>query len=188
MKCLQLHRRRRGLRPRLRQVVVAVPLTGTAWLDPVPDHVSLRHHLGEVDRDPGRDRLPVRRRRSSSSWSRSSGRLVEGSERDPRRPARRGRHLLVHPPVGCVRRDRSITGFMFLFVGIMDLMIAFSNRVGLWWLRMISGFICIGLAFWAPVSSASRRTCSSSGSGSSPCSAGSTASSSRSRCAARTRS
>ena len=41
-----------------------------------------------------------------------------------------------------------ITAFMFLFVGIMDLIIAFSNRVGLWWLRMISGFICIGLAFW----------------------------------------
>jgi uncharacterized membrane protein HdeD (DUF308 family) len=31
----------------------------------------------------------------------------------------------------------------------MDLIIAFSNRTGLWWLRMISGFICIGLAFWA---------------------------------------
>ncbi len=43
----------------------------------------------------------------------------------------------------------SITGFMFLFVGIMDLVIAFTNRVGLWWLRMIAGFVCIGLAFWA---------------------------------------
>ena len=42
-----------------------------------------------------------------------------------------------------------ITAFMFLFVGIMDLIVAFSNRTGLWWLRMISGFICIGLAFWA---------------------------------------
>ena len=42
-----------------------------------------------------------------------------------------------------------ITAFMFLFVGIMDLIIAFSNRTGLWWLRMISGFLCIGLAFWA---------------------------------------
>ena len=40
-----------------------------------------------------------------------------------------------------------ITAFMFLFVGIMDLIIAFSNRTGLWWLRMIAGFICIGLAF-----------------------------------------
>ena len=39
--------------------------------------------------------------------------------------------------------------FMFLFVGIMDLIIAFSDRTGLWWLRMISGFICIGLGFWA---------------------------------------
>ena len=43
----------------------------------------------------------------------------------------------------------SITGFMFLFVGIYDLIIAFSDRTGLWWLRMISGFLCIGLAFWA---------------------------------------
>jgi len=42
-----------------------------------------------------------------------------------------------------------ITAFMFLFVGIMDLIIAFSNRTGLWWLRMIAGFLCIGLAFWA---------------------------------------
>jgi uncharacterized membrane protein HdeD (DUF308 family) len=42
-----------------------------------------------------------------------------------------------------------ITAFMFLFVGIMDLIIAFSNRTGLWWLRMITGFICVGLGFWA---------------------------------------
>jgi uncharacterized membrane protein HdeD (DUF308 family) len=42
-----------------------------------------------------------------------------------------------------------ITAFMLLFVGIMDLIMAFSNRTGLWWLRMIAGFICIGLAFWA---------------------------------------
>jgi uncharacterized membrane protein HdeD (DUF308 family) len=43
----------------------------------------------------------------------------------------------------------SITGFMFLLVGIKDLILAFSGRTGLWWLRMISGFIEIGLAFWA---------------------------------------
>ena len=42
-----------------------------------------------------------------------------------------------------------ITAFMFLFVGIMDLIIAFSDRTGLWWLRMITGFICVGLGFWA---------------------------------------
>ena len=42
----------------------------------------------------------------------------------------------------------SITGFMFLLVGIKDLIIAFSDRTGLWWLRMISGFVEIGLAFW----------------------------------------
>jgi uncharacterized membrane protein HdeD (DUF308 family) len=43
----------------------------------------------------------------------------------------------------------SITGFMFLLVGIKDLIVAFSARIGLWWLRMIAGFIEIGLAFWA---------------------------------------
>ena len=43
----------------------------------------------------------------------------------------------------------SIIGFMFLFVGILDLIIAFSNRTGLWWLRLITGLLCIGLAFWA---------------------------------------
>jgi uncharacterized membrane protein HdeD (DUF308 family) len=43
----------------------------------------------------------------------------------------------------------SITGFMFLFVGILDLIVAFSDRTGLWWIRMVAGFICVGLAFWA---------------------------------------
>jgi hypothetical protein len=43
----------------------------------------------------------------------------------------------------------SIIGFMFLFVGILDLIIAFSDRRGLWWIRLITGSICIGLAFWA---------------------------------------
>jgi uncharacterized membrane protein HdeD (DUF308 family) len=43
----------------------------------------------------------------------------------------------------------SIIGFMFLLVGIYDLIVAFSDRTGLWWVRMITGFLCIGLAFWA---------------------------------------
>ena len=43
----------------------------------------------------------------------------------------------------------SIIGFMFLFVGILDLIIAFSDRTGLWWIRLITGVLCIGLAFWA---------------------------------------
>jgi len=43
----------------------------------------------------------------------------------------------------------SVIGFMFLLVGIFDLIVAFSDRTGLWWVRMIIGFICIGLAFWA---------------------------------------
>jgi len=54
----------------------------------------------------------------------------------------------VHPKDAFVA-VASIIGFMFLFVGIWDLIVAFSDRVGLWWVRMITGFICIGLAFWA---------------------------------------
>jgi len=54
----------------------------------------------------------------------------------------------VHPGNAFVA-VASIIGFMFLFVGIWDLIVAFSDRVGLWWVRMITGFICIGLAFWA---------------------------------------
>jgi uncharacterized membrane protein HdeD (DUF308 family) len=46
-----------------------------------------------------------------------------------------------------------ITAFMFLFVGIMDLIIAFSEPHGLWWLRMISGFICVGPRSGPPASS-----------------------------------
>ena len=43
----------------------------------------------------------------------------------------------------------SVTGFMFLFVGIVDVFVALANRTGLWWLRLVTGFVCIGLAFWA---------------------------------------
>lgn len=52
-------------------------------------------------------------------------------------------------PVDAFVAIAQITAFMFLFFGIWDLVIAFSDRTGLWWVRMISGFICIGLAFWA---------------------------------------
>jgi uncharacterized membrane protein HdeD (DUF308 family) len=54
----------------------------------------------------------------------------------------------IHPANAFVA-VASIIGFMFLVVGIFDLIVAFSDRTGLWWVRMISGFICIGLAFWA---------------------------------------
>jgi len=54
----------------------------------------------------------------------------------------------VHPKDAFVA-VASIIGFMFLFVGIFDLIVAFSDRTGLWWVRMITGFLCIGLAFWA---------------------------------------
>ncbi len=55
---------------------------------------------------------------------------------------------IIHPQNAFVA-IASVIGFMFLFVGIFDLIIAFSDRTGLWWVRMITGFICIGLAFWA---------------------------------------
>ena len=74
---------------------------------------------------------------------------MEGLERDLRfLLAAGGIFSFIHPSDAFIA-IASITGFMFLFVGIMDLIIAFSNRTGLWWLRMIAGFICIGLAFWA---------------------------------------
>jgi uncharacterized membrane protein HdeD (DUF308 family) len=59
-----------------------------------------------------------------------------------------GIYALAHPGDAFIA-IASVTGFMFLFVGIWDLIIAFSNRTGLWWLRMISGFILIGFGFWA---------------------------------------
>jgi uncharacterized membrane protein HdeD (DUF308 family) len=55
---------------------------------------------------------------------------------------------IIHPGNAFVA-VASIIGFMFLFAGIFDLIVAFSDRTGLWWVRMISGFVCIGLAFWA---------------------------------------
>jgi uncharacterized membrane protein HdeD (DUF308 family) len=54
----------------------------------------------------------------------------------------------IHPQNAFVA-IASVIGFMFLFVGIFDLIVAFSDRTGLWWVRMITGFLCIGLAFWA---------------------------------------
>jgi uncharacterized membrane protein HdeD (DUF308 family) len=43
----------------------------------------------------------------------------------------------------------SITGFMFLFVGIIDVIVALSDRTGVWWVRLVVGIACILLAFWA---------------------------------------
>jgi uncharacterized membrane protein HdeD (DUF308 family) len=51
-------------------------------------------------------------------------------------------------PVDAFVAIAQITAFMFLLAGIWELVIAFSDRSGLWWLRMITGFIYIGLAFW----------------------------------------
>jgi uncharacterized membrane protein HdeD (DUF308 family) len=57
--------------------------------------------------------------------------------------------MAIAHPQNAFTAIASVIGFMFLFVGIFDLIAAFSDRTGLWWVRMISGFICIGLAFWA---------------------------------------
>jgi uncharacterized membrane protein HdeD (DUF308 family) len=43
----------------------------------------------------------------------------------------------------------SITGFMFLFTGILDIIAALSDRTGVWWIRLVVGLICVGLGFWA---------------------------------------
>ena len=54
----------------------------------------------------------------------------------------------IHPSNAFVA-VASVTGFMFLVVGMFDLIVAFSDRTGLWWVRLITGLACIGLAFWA---------------------------------------
>ncbi len=43
----------------------------------------------------------------------------------------------------------SVTGFMFLFTGILDVIVALSDRTGVWWIRLTVGIVCIGLGFWA---------------------------------------
>jgi uncharacterized membrane protein HdeD (DUF308 family) len=45
----------------------------------------------------------------------------------------------------------SITGFMFLFVGIMEVIVAFATKDSdsIWWLRLTMGIAAILLAFWA---------------------------------------
>lgn len=43
----------------------------------------------------------------------------------------------------------SITGLMFLFVGIVDIIAALADRTGVWWIRLIIGIACVLLAFWA---------------------------------------
>ena len=43
----------------------------------------------------------------------------------------------------------SITGFMFLFTGIIDIIVALSDRTGVWWLRLVVGIACVLLGFWA---------------------------------------
>ena len=54
----------------------------------------------------------------------------------------------IHPENAFVA-VASITGFMFLFVGLLDVIVALMDRTGLWWLRLLTGAVCIGLAFWA---------------------------------------
>ena len=54
----------------------------------------------------------------------------------------------IHPE-NAFEAIASITGFMFLFVGIMDILVALTNRTGVWWLRLVVGLVCVGLAYWA---------------------------------------
>jgi uncharacterized membrane protein HdeD (DUF308 family) len=45
----------------------------------------------------------------------------------------------------------SITAFMLLFVGLWDIIVAFSirNDDSIWWVRLTAGIIAVLLAFWA---------------------------------------
>ena len=54
----------------------------------------------------------------------------------------------IHPENAFVA-VASITGFMFLFVGILDVIVALSDRTGVWWVRLVVGIACILLGFWA---------------------------------------
>ena len=54
----------------------------------------------------------------------------------------------IHPENAFVA-VASITGFMFLFTGILDIIVALSDRTGVWWVRLVVGIICVGLGFWA---------------------------------------
>jgi uncharacterized membrane protein HdeD (DUF308 family) len=54
----------------------------------------------------------------------------------------------VHPENAFVA-VASITGFMFLFTGILDIIVALSNRTGVWWVRLVVGIACVLLGFWA---------------------------------------
>jgi len=52
----------------------------------------------------------------------------------------------IHPENAFVA-VASITGFMF--VGILDVIVALSDRTGVWWVRLVVGIACILLGFWA---------------------------------------
>ena len=54
----------------------------------------------------------------------------------------------IHPENAFVA-VASITGFMFLFTGIIDIIVALSDRTGVWWIRLIVGIACVLLGFWA---------------------------------------
>jgi uncharacterized membrane protein HdeD (DUF308 family) len=54
----------------------------------------------------------------------------------------------IHPSNAFVA-VASITGFMFLFVGILDVIVALADRRGVWWVRLVVGIACILLGFWA---------------------------------------
>ena len=54
----------------------------------------------------------------------------------------------IHP-VNTFVAIASITGFKFLFVGILDVIVALADRRGVWWVRLVVGIACILLGFWA---------------------------------------
>ena len=57
---------------------------------------------------------------------------------------------VIHPGNAFVT-VASITGFMFVAVGVFDVIVALAERGdgGIRWLRLVNGLIAIGLGFWA---------------------------------------
>jgi uncharacterized membrane protein HdeD (DUF308 family) len=56
----------------------------------------------------------------------------------------------IHPSNAFVA-IASITGFMFLFIGIWEILVAFAIKStdSIWWVRLVMGIIAVLLAFWA---------------------------------------
>jgi uncharacterized membrane protein HdeD (DUF308 family) len=61
-----------------------------------------------------------------------------------------GIFAFIHPSNAFIALA-AITAFMLLFIGIWDILVAFSLRDedSIWWVRLVTGIIAVLIAFWA---------------------------------------